>query len=221
MTIYSKQSNMKTLIKDIAETCGQVVALLTGWVDSRLLAAVRSHYYTGKYRGRFASFGTGSVLAYRAYGLHGIEHIAIGCDVQVEADAQLSVWNQPGDHTVRIQIGDHCLLRRGVHITAAEGITIGHHLLTGTNVLITDNAHGAFDVAQLRMPPRQRPVVSGGPVRIGDNVWLGNNVCVMPGVTIGDGAVVGANAVVTHDIPPYAMAAGVPARVIRQLHSPE
>lgn len=52
---------------------------------------------------------------------------------------------------------------------------------------------------------------------IGNNVWLGNNVCVMPGVTIGDGAIIGANAVVTHDIPAYAVAAGIPAKVVKQL----
>ncbi len=60
-------------------------------------------------------------------------------------------------------------------------------------------------------------MVSKGPVVIGNNVWLGNNVCVMPGVTIGDGAIIGANSVVTHDVPAYAVAAGVPAKIIKQL----
>ena len=48
----------------------------------------------------------------------------------------------------------------------------------------------------------------------GNNVWLGNNVCVMPGVTIGDGAIVGTNSLVTHDIPSFTVAAGVPAKEI-------
>lgn len=52
---------------------------------------------------------------------------------------------------------------------------------------------------------------------IGNNVWIGRNVCIMPGVTIGDGAVIGANAVVTHDIPAYSVAAGVPAKVIKTI----
>jgi acetyltransferase-like isoleucine patch superfamily enzyme len=67
------------------------------------------------------------------------------------------------------------------------------------------------------IPPTQRSLFSKGPVKIGNNVWLGNNVCVMPGVTIGDGAIIGANAVVTHDIPPYSVAGGIPAKVIKQL----
>jgi acetyltransferase-like isoleucine patch superfamily enzyme len=56
---------------------------------------------------------------------------------------------------------------------------------------------------------------SKGPTRLGANVWCGANVVVTSGVTIGDRSVIGANSVVTTDIPPYSIAAGVPARVIR------
>ena len=56
---------------------------------------------------------------------------------------------------------------------------------------------------------------------IGNDVWTGRNVSIMAGVTIGDGAVIGTGAVVTHDIPPYAIAVGVPARVIKYRFSTE
>jgi virginiamycin A acetyltransferase len=59
-----------------------------------------------------------------------------------------------------------------------------------------------------------KEVLSKGPVHIGNDVWIGTGVQIMSGVTIGDGAVIAANATVTGDIPPYAIAGGVPARVI-------
>lgn len=54
-----------------------------------------------------------------------------------------------------------------------------------------------------------------GPLRIGNDVWIGRDAMILSGVTVGDGAVVGAGAVVAHDVPPYAIVAGNPAKVIR------
>ena len=59
------------------------------------------------------------------------------------------------------------------------------------------------------------------PVKIGNDVWIGFRVCIMDGITIGDGAVIGTNSVVTHDVPPYAVVAGSPARVIKYRFTPE
>lgn len=52
-------------------------------------------------------------------------------------------------------------------------------------------------------------------VTIGNDVWIGNRVTLLPGVNIGDGAIIAAGAVVTHDVPPYAIVGGIPARIIR------
>lgn len=59
------------------------------------------------------------------------------------------------------------------------------------------------------------------PCHIGNDVWIGNNVLIRNGVTVGDGAVVGAHSVVTRDVPPYAVVAGVPAKVLRYRFTPE
>lgn len=179
-----------------------------------VLRSCRSRVYTGYMRGGFKSFGHGSLLAWRAYNLTGLERVSIGSGCTLERDLQLTAWAK-GAKAGEITIGNGCLIRRGAHITAINSITIGDNLLTGTNVIITDNSHGATDAASLSIPPGRREAESKGTVRIGNNVWLGNNVCVMPGVEIGDGAVVGANSVVTHDIPPLCVAAGAPARVVK------
>jgi maltose O-acetyltransferase len=65
--------------------------------------------------------------------------------------------------------------------------------------------------------PRRIGWESAEPITIGDNVWLGGGAIVCPGVTIGDDTVVGAGAVVTRDLPAGVVAAGVPARVLREI----
>ena len=55
-----------------------------------------------------------------------------------------------------------------------------------------------------------------GDTIIGNDVWIGQNATILPGVHIGDGAIIGANSVVGSDIPPYSIAVGNPARIIRQ-----
>lgn len=113
----------------------------------------------------------------------------------------------------KIQINDH------VHIAAIDHIIIGDNTLIASRVFISDHNHGRFDGNAFEdgpdTPPAQRPL-HAKPVHIGKNVWIGEAVCVLPGVTIGDGAVIGAGSVVTRDIPARCVAAGNPARVIRQ-----
>ena len=151
--------------------------------------------------------------------LVGLEYIYVGDRTFIAPNVQLTAWEcHNGNHyTPSITIGNHCAIRENCHITAINNITIGDHLLTGTNVLITDNSHGQSTRGHMSLPFTKRPLYSKGPVVIGNNVWLGNNVCVMPGVTIGDGAIIGANSVVTHDIPAFSVAAGIPAKVVKQL----
>lgn len=116
-----------------------------------------------------------------------------------------------------IRIGNNCNIGQFNHFTAVNKIVIGDNLLTGKFVLITDNSHGSSDYDQLHMHPSLRPVMTKGEVVIGNNVWLGDKVSVLSGVHIGNGCVVGANSVVTHDIPDYCIAVGIPAKVIKSL----
>lgn len=63
----------------------------------------------------------------------------------------------------------------------------------------------------------QQKIASPGEVVIGRNVWIGDKATILPDVKVGDGAIIAANAVVTKDVPPYSVAAGVQAKVVKQI----
>lgn len=186
---------------------------------ANVLRFIRNNIYTALYRHCFAHWGRRAHLGWRAMNLHGLKYISVGEGTYISPGVQLTAWDSHNGVRFKpsIVIGSRCSIRNNAHITAIDSITIGDNLLTGTNVLITDNSHGQSTREHMSLPCTERPMYSKGPVVIGNNVWLGNNVCVMPCVTIGDGAIIGANSVVTHDVPAYAVAAGIPARVVKQL----
>lgn len=211
---------MRTLIKNIACSIGWVFSFLCPSMLPTLLRAFLSYTYTGFIKRRFAQWGTGSVIEYKASKLRGLEYIEIGERTEIDKNAVLTVWKECGNPILKpfIKIGNDCHIGSGSHITAMNGISIGNGLLTGTNVLITDNAHGYFDRMNLIQPPAERFLYSKGPVKIGNNVWLGNNVCILAGVVIGDGVVVAANSVVTKSVPEMTMVAGAPAKIVKRLN---
>jgi acetyltransferase-like isoleucine patch superfamily enzyme len=114
----------------------------------------------------------------------------------------------------RISIGGGTLLNIGVMIAAVDEVSIGEHCMFANGCVVTDGNH-RFD--DLDKPVPWQGFTSKGPVRIGDNVWFGAHVVVTTGVTIGRRAVIGANSVVTQDIPEFAIAAGAPARVLKEI----
>ena len=77
--------------------------------------------------------------------------------------------------------------------------------------------HARFcERVRVKLPRSTRPLsFQIKPVTIGCDCWIGSGARILAGVTIGNGAVIGANAVVTHNIPDFALAVGVPARVIK------
>lgn len=101
----------------------------------------------------------------------------------------------------------------GCTVCAATSVIIGRRCLLGADVFIADSDFHAVDPAARRRRERQAPAA---PVRLGDNVFVGTRAMILKGVTIGDDAVIGAGSVVTSDIPAGAVAAGVPARIIRR-----
>ena len=114
----------------------------------------------------------------------------------------------------RVEIGEGCFLNRGTMLAALERIEIGDHVMFANNCFVGDSDHRYDDPS---VPVTQQGFVARGPVRIGSNCWFGVNCVVTGGVTIGERSVIGANSVVTTDIPAGVIAAGAPARVIREI----
>ncbi len=148
--------------------------------------------------------------------LIGSKYIKIGDCTCFGKDLYLTAWNKDHVKKTLIQIGDNCSFGAYNHITASNKVHIGNHVLTGKWVTITDNSHGTTNQDSLSIPPTIRPIVSKGPVIIADNVWIGDKATILPNVIIGKGAVIAANSVVTKDVPPYSVAAGIPAQIIKQ-----
>jgi acetyltransferase-like isoleucine patch superfamily enzyme len=114
----------------------------------------------------------------------------------------------------RIEIGEGCFLNRNTMLAAIERIEIGDHVMFANNCFIGDAAH-RFDDPDT--PVTWQGFTSKGPVRIGDNCWFGVNCVVTSGVTIGERCVIGANSVVTEDLPPRVIAAGSPAKPLKEI----
>ena len=111
-----------------------------------------------------------------------------------------------------LRIGTGCFVNYGVDIVVGSTVALGDHVLIGPLVSIVDD-----DMHQVE-PGRPRRVA---PITIGTNVWLGRGVIVAPGATIGDHSVIAANAIVRGEIPARVVAAGQPAKVIRELDIPD
>lgn len=152
--------------------------------------------------------------------INGGKYIQVGCNSLIDKNVSITAQYVKGittDENVMVAIGDNCRIGQYSHITGINGIRIGNGVMTGPAVLITDNSHGAFEYEQLNIRPDLRPLVSKGKIVIEDNVWIGEKATILPGVHIGEGSVIGANAVVAHDVPPFSLVAGVPAKVVKQV----
>jgi acetyltransferase-like isoleucine patch superfamily enzyme len=174
----------------------------------RVLAARGARYAWELTTARVRLRGATSVGAHaRTLGRPAIDNqgtLAIGAHVllrSVHVPVELAV--SPG---ATLRIGDGCRLNYGVSIAATVQVELGAHVRVGPYVTIADSDFHDLHQRGVRPPSR--------PVHIGDHVWIGGKASITKGVTIGRGAVVGIAAVVTRDVPPFAIVAGVPARVI-------
>jgi acetyltransferase-like isoleucine patch superfamily enzyme len=98
-------------------------------------------------------------------------------------------------------------------IAVRNRIVIEDYVLFGPRVTVLDNTHNYEDVDT---PIMFQDITRDGAVHLETECWIGTNAIIMPNVTIGRHAIVGANAVVTKSIPPFSVAVGAPAEIIKK-----
>ena len=117
------------------------------------------------------------------------------------------------DYGKNIFLGSNVTINFNVTILDIRKVTIGDHTMIGPGTLITAVGH------PLSPKGRREYEAFAKPVTIESDVWIGGNVVILPGITIGKGSVIGAGSVVTKDIPPFSVAVGSPARVIKTIEN--
>jgi acetyltransferase-like isoleucine patch superfamily enzyme len=208
----------------------ELVMLVSSWVPGALGLVLRKLLYPlllGSV-GKGVVFGQGVVLRHP-------HKIRLGDGVTVD---DLVVLDAKGTANRGIDVGRGVFLGRGTILSCKDGdISIGDHgnfgfhceVFSGSSVTVGRHAlfaaqaylvGGGHEFERPELAVIDQPRTSRGIV-LGDNVWLGTGAKVLDGVRVGSDVVVGANAVVNADLPDGAIAAGVPARVLRSRAAPD
>ncbi len=146
--------------------------------------------------------------------LSDVDNVHISKNVFIHAGLVLRIL---GD--CQLFIGEGTYIGPNTHISGTQGeIIIGKKVMIADNVLVSTAAHKYRDVLR---PIKDQGYESKGNIIICDGSWIGVGSIIMSGVRVGKNSVVGANSVVTHDIPPFSVAAGSPARIIKRYDTTE
>ena len=113
------------------------------------------------------------------------------------------------DFGKNIAVGNNVFINAGCKFQDQGGIVIGDGTFIGHNTVLATLDHD--------IDPDKRHLLHPAPIHIGKKVWIGAGVVITKGVTIGDNSIIAAGAVVTHNVPANVIAAGVPAKVIKEI----
>lgn len=149
--------------------------------------------------------------------IHG-EYISIADDVVMSQNLLIAVYPEFANQDMPVKrnntgviINQGVSANRNLTIYCADSVVIGRNCMLGSNILITDNDHGinAEDTSYRNQILKTKQTI------IEEECWIAQNTCILAGSHIGKRSIIGAGSIVKGDIPPYSIAVGVPATVIR------
>lgn len=143
------------------------------------------------------------------------EYIELGNNVRINTHCRIECY----DEYLGVKLNPKLIIGNNVIIGPfftgfiADSVTIGDRCLFAGNVTLISENHG---INPEKSDSYQKELLTTGPISIGAGCWLGQNVTILPNVSIGKRCIVGANSVVNTDLPPFSIAVGSPARVIKR-----
>lgn len=204
----------------------RIVFALFSWVPGLLGVGLRAVFYRAVLKGRGIfiirsgvilkrpgdiTLGRGSYLDHSVRIDGGPGGVTIGERTRIGHNAMLDVHNFRGLGHAGITIGDNSLIGPYNFIWGQGGVRIGNNVMFGPRVSVLPVNHN-FDDPET--PIRDQGITAKG-IRIDDDAWIAAHAIIIDGVHIGRGSAIGAGALVTKDVPPYSLAVGSPAKVIK------
>lgn len=167
------------------------------------------------YRPFFGHIGSRSVIR-KPLLISSPSSISIGDDVLIRDGARLEIIRRDNKHVPKLVIGNRVSIEQHFHLVCSGQITIEDDVAFAARCTVVDTSH-PFNSPKTLMNPGRRINSEPATIMIRQGAFIGIGATIFPNVEIGAGAVIGAHSVVTNDVPPYSVAAGTPARVIRSL----
>lgn len=176
----------------------------------RILKLVISNFH----KIRYGDFGIGSRIYSPKSIISNKKHIFIGNSVHIRQNARIEpivAWKGV-KYNPQIIIEDGVVIEQNLHLACAKYVKIGKNSSISSYVFITDINHEYKDIS--------KPILLQDLIiketEIGEQCFIGTGAKIMAGTKVGNHCIIGANAVVTHDLPDFCVAAGIPARIIKK-----
>lgn len=147
----------------------------------------------------------------KALHIKGQKFFKIGRDVSIDSNARIDVYKTK-DVIPQLKIANNVMISFNFTALVTTSLVIDENVLIASNVFITTENHGINP----ELGPYINQQLVSGDVYIKRNVWIGEKVIILPGVTVGEYSIIGAGSIVTKNIPPYSIACGNPAKVIKK-----